>query len=154
MACDTQSLATNAACFNCLDDHQIKAIQAYLLCQVSISPAIAGGFTSADTSFAAATLFTFAHGLSTTPRNLYGVIVNQSTDLGYTAGQEVDIRGIFHTASGTEFCSLYADSTNVYIALREGTSAAANIRLVQAAGGVAITGPDLTKWKFRIYAKL
>lgn len=109
-------------------------------------------FASAQTAFSATTLFTFAHSLGAVPSQFRCVMVNQSTDLGYTAGMEVDIRCVFHTSSGTEWSSVYADATNVYVAFREGSPAAANIRLVQAAGGVAVTGPDVTKWKFKVYA--
>ena len=116
------------------------------------SGALVKSFASAQTSFSATTQFTFAHGLGSLPKSFRCVMVNQSTDLGYTAGMEVDIRCVFHTSSGTEWSSVYADATNVYVSFREGAPAAANTRLVQAAGGVAVTGPDLTKWKFKVYA--
>ncbi len=150
ISCDPGDLNALAKCFSCLTIPQLEAIQTYLLCQVSSG---VGTFVSAQTDFSSAsTQYVFAHGLSTKPIDVYAVMVNQSTDLSYVPGDEVDIHGVFSTSSGTEQFSVYANSTNVVVAFREAMPLAqADVKLTPAVGGVGAS-PDFTKWKLKVYA--
>lgn len=155
--CDLQALLAQACSnkFSCLDDKAQRAILLQLLCEIVDAGGGAEVFVSAETPFSAlSTLYTFPHGLGAMPNFFRAVIVNQSADLGYTAGKEVDFRGVFHTGSGSEFSSVYADATNIYVSLREAVPSAAITRLTLAAGGVPLAAPDYTKWTLKVYASL
>lgn len=151
ITCTTENLSTLAACFNCLSIPQLEAIQTYLLCQVQSS---SGGFEATAVSFSGATLYTFPHSLGAQPKYVHAVMVNQSTNNGYTAGQELDCFSLFHTASGTQMFAVYADTTNVYVSLREAMPSGAADAKVNPAGGGVSQVLDWTLWKLKVYAHL
>lgn len=94
-----------------------------------------------------ASVRTIPHTLGVVPKYLRVVGVCQSTDAGYDAADEVDVRAFRGTAGITAWC--YADATNVYVASTWSAGTPGNV--MNPAAPSAGADIDETKWKWRVY---
>lgn len=98
--------------------HYKSSDDKFYLCATAGSwEAIGGGsgsfFESTEQTITLNSSLTLAHGLGTVPELMQAVLVNKTTQHGYSPGDEVVC-----TASGgadPEQCSIHADATNVYL---------------------------------------
>lgn len=155
MSCPANTVLASAAAngFFSLDPGTLQLAIAQLTCDLKAS-ATSSTFVSSPQAFGAPTLYTFAHGLGAQPKFVRAVLLSTGTNLGFVENQEVDVFSVFHTASATAMWTVYADATNVYVALREAMpSGAADAKMSPAAGGVSQV-LDWSQWKLKVYAKL
>lgn len=126
--------------------------------------ASASQFTSADTAITPGNPSVFVHSLGAIPSHIRYMLVCQSADVGFTAGDVVEVAphsGV-HTWSGSSANYQYQGFTPVLTASQI-TCYFADPALPSAAAGngvLVLTGPigtgfiDATKWKMRIVASL
>ena len=96
----------------------------------------------------------FSHGLSATPSRVRWVLVCQSPEAGYTAGQEISIAALQRSnVAIIPTASEYADTTKVYLS----THGADGVFLLSATGSGPVTltsaGNVVTNFKLKAYAK-
>lgn len=84
------------------------------------------------------------HGRSSTPTHCRAVLVCQSTDQGYAAGDEVNIDSFSQSGNNSKLAQ-YANSTQMGVIVPSGQY------LVINKTGASWSGIDETKWKFKIY---
>lgn len=84
------------------------------------------------------------HGRSSTPTHCRVVLVCQSTDQGYAAGDEVNIDSFSQSGNNSKLAQ-YANSTQMGVIVPSGAY------LVINKTGTSWGGIDETKWKFKIY---
>jgi len=103
-------------------------------------------FKSAEQTITTAGLLTIAHGLSTTPRRVWGELVCKTTDVGYAVNDRIQT----HPMSGQDWDSIsysvYVDATNVYV--RFGSNVMYIPNKSTGTSGAITTG----NWKLVIYA--
>jgi hypothetical protein len=110
MACDTQTLTTNASCFNCLDEHQLKAVRAYLLCQ-TLQPSLIIDDIALDVPVP----INQAHGLGSTPRRVRFVGKVISALASYSIGDEIEGTAIECNLTNLPPFTWGANATNVWL---------------------------------------
>jgi len=106
----------------------------------SVSP-----FVSSDTAYTNGATVLIPHGLATAQLLVQVMMVCQSADAGYTAGQVI-LRGSGEDQSNVGVTVVF-DATNVGLVI-----AASGVAAVNLGGGYGITVLDATKWKFRVSA--
>jgi hypothetical protein len=89
-----------------------------------------------------------AHGLDAKPRLVRGVLVCDSADNNYTAGDEIDVPGLQSSSDNVNFLA-GASASNVFLVARSVTTIQA---LDKTSGGVI--NLDASKWKAKVYATL
>lgn len=106
-------------------------------------------FTSADQTITSAGGLTIAHGLGRKPYSVRTTLVCQTGELGYTAGDEVEITTAGMQASaGNQGASVVTDTTNVNV--RYGSSATVFVLVNKTTGATGnITNAN---WRLRLYA--
>jgi hypothetical protein len=80
------------------------------------------GFTSADQTITPGALLTLAHGLGSTPVLFQARLKNVTNQAGWVTGDEVITHiGSEDSSSVGRGCSVYADSTNIYVRYSDAT---------------------------------
>lgn len=108
------------------------------------------GYDSGSQTITAAGTLTLAHGLAGTPTLVFVTLVNLSTELGYTAGQEVDY-STAQVEAGTaadKGVSIVPDATNLNVVFGDD---AATFRVLNRTNQEG-AGIDATKWALRVRA--
>jgi hypothetical protein len=116
----------------------------------SIAASTVGTFTSTDQTITSAGSLTIAHGLGVVPIHIHGAIVCQTSELGYSIGDIVQVAVTYYRGTGNvdNGLSIVADATNLNIRF---SSNGSNFTLINKSNGNggAITN---TRWKLRLYA--
>jgi hypothetical protein len=91
---------------------------------------------------------TFAHGLGSTPSDFGGYLVAGGTpQLGFTAGQRVNVMTLGISGGAGQGLAVYADATNIYATW--GSAAVALVSL----STFTLTALDYTKWTLVLWAR-
>jgi hypothetical protein len=95
------------------------------------------------------TTYTFAHGLSSTPKQSQFFYVCTSTDLGWAVGDEVECVSAFTKAGVGEYqFAKYSDATNICFIVGNGAGLLSINKSTRAEGLMT-----LSKWKIRVRYK-
>jgi hypothetical protein len=138
---------TNAACFNCLDEHQLRAVEAYLLCALNDPTLVID-----DINLNPNQPLLQPHNLGSTPRRLRFVlkITSLSNGVTYSIGDEIDAETIQPLTSFVPPFTWGANVTNVWIA-SDGGFSAGNCAVIEKTGGASYMIADSTNCVGKLY---
>lgn len=134
-----------------------NATASKLLAAVNFLPALKAAvgvskyFESSEISLTTNTLTTVAHGMGTTPKEIWAVMRCKIAELGYSVGDEVCMDNWTYTQSSTEnYNNLLAyNATNVY--LRTGVGGSSSLIRNLSTGSVA--SPTAANWRWVVRAR-